>query len=306
MGFVKVGLAAVGLAKNGVALYDVISYKGSYNSIPFLSPVLWLDMALVSDLLYSNENTQPLSFLAAGTGFGMFIVCFWLLIGYCFLGYGTTQYEALDIPQYCQTLGISWQTDPRRRNFVRMQVIIFLSATLGFFVAIVSYFKVKASRENWNVPTLGEAAARNFRLERENASQGFIQRAAKRFGEWKKRHFGAGKIEGQQPMPENNPGPISFPILPAFGRFKGRRLDIPKIQKPKLELSEHLNTIVMMFVLFPFLAGVGLAAALNWNSYLLLGQKGCYASYVSGRWGYLDLELINFRIKLATWLGLNT
>ena len=291
MGFVKVGFGVAGLAKNGIALYDVISYKGSYDSIPFLSPVLWLDMALISDLLYSNGKTRPLSYLAAGGGFGMYIICFWLLIGYCFLGYGTRQYEALNIPQYCQNLGVSWQTDPRRRNFVRLQVII--------FVAIVSYLRLKSSREIWAVPTLGEAAARDLRLAQENVSQGFIQRTAASFGQWKRKQFGGSKKEGPEPMLEPTTEPRSITIL-------GRPVKIPRIPKPKLDLSEHLNTIVMMFVLFPFLAGVGLAAALNWHSYLLLGQKGCYASYVSGRWGYVDLELINFRVKLATWLGLNT
>jgi hypothetical protein len=58
--------------------------------------------------------------------------------------------------------------------------------------------------------------------------------------------------------------------------------------------------------LIPLLIAVGVSAALNWNSYLILGQDGCYGSYVSGRWGYLNLELLDFRIRVDTLLGLNT
>ena len=107
----------------------------------------------------------------------MYLVCFWLVIGYCFLGYGTRQYEPLNIPPYCQTLGISRQTDPRRRNFVRLQAVIFISASVGFVVAIIHYFQLKRIRDEREVLTLGQAAlAAGLRAQTDvNVPQGSFQ-----------------------------------------------------------------------------------------------------------------------------------
>jgi len=302
-----VGFGAVGLARNAVAIYDIVSYKASsFDGLPFLSPVLWLDMILVYDIAYSDPKTRPISYLAAGVGGGMYLVCFWLCVGCCFLGYGTRQYQALNIPQYCQNLGVSWQTDPRRKNFVRLQVVIFASASVGFIVAVVSYIRTERLKRRYAVPTREESAARDVARRRrptaqENAPMGFIQRRVKSFGEWKEKVFGK--------LPKYPAGQQwSIPVLPKTKTSKGRRIlfTIPTFQKPKLEISEHLTKVVMVFVVLPFIAGFIMAVILNDHAYLLLGQKGCYGSYVSGRFGYLDLELINFRIKLATWLGLYT
>lgn len=301
--FVKIGFGFAGLARNGVALYDIFSHIGAFNTLPFLSPVLWLDMALVYDIARLHEKTQPLAYLAVAAGVGMLFVCFWLVIGYSFLGYGTRQYQALNIPPYCQDLGVSWETDPRRRNFVRMQAVLFLSAAIGMVVAAISYNWLKKMKESHDVQTMGQAGLR--RTWEDDSPPSAIINAMKSFGEWKtrvsqrwKKRFGL-QPRSQDPAPESR----RIPLLPKMFGFKGAGVTIPKFE---FNVSEHLTAIVMLFVIVPFLVGVFLGAALNWNSYLILGQKGCYASYVSGRWGYVDLQLINFRIKLATWLGLNT
>jgi hypothetical protein len=110
--------------------YTIASTGGDQlDGLPFLSPVLWLDIVLVFDLVSNYSMIKFLSYPVAILGCGMWVVCLWLSIG-CFLGYGTRQYQVLNIPDYCQTLG------------VRMQVIIFLSATASFGVALFSYLKV--------------------------------------------------------------------------------------------------------------------------------------------------------------------
>jgi hypothetical protein len=231
----------------------------------------------------------------------MYGVCFWLVMGYCFLGYGIRQYQPLNIPPYCQSLDISWQTDPRRPNFVRMQVIIFVSASVGFLVALIAYVRpqireyreLKEEQRRHAVPTEAEAAARARREARENAPKGYIEGQLQRFGEWK------GGIFASLPK-----GGEKYSVkMPQLGRFGGNIINVPI---PELHASEFLVPVVMAFVVLPFIAGFLMAIVLNSHKYLLLGQEGCYASYVSSCWGYLDLQLLNFRIKLATWLGLNT
>jgi len=308
--FVKTGFGIIGLLRNILAIYTIASTGGSHlDGLPFLSPVLWLDIVLVYDLVSNYTLTRFLSYPVAILGFGMWVVCFWLIIGYCFLGYGTRQYQVLNVPDYCQTLGISWQTDPRRANYVRLQAIIFLSATAGFSVALFSYLKIYLpSREQWDVPTQQEAATRYVPPPPppEPAPETEIQRIIKRFGDWKK------KVLGRLPKyPAGEQRELTLLpsiTIPRVGTFRGRTVLVktPRLKKPELHLSEHLTTIVMIFVLFPFIAGFVMAVILNSHAYLLLGQKGCYGSYVSGRFGYLDLQFVNFRVKLSTWLGLNT
>ena len=262
-------------------------------------------MVLVYDLAQHYLRPRVISNVIAVLGGCMYLVCFWLTIGYCFLGYGTRQYQALNIPPYCQSLGVSWQTDPRRKNFVRMQVVIFLSASVGFIVAVVYYRtrerakKREKQREaarsaEANAPVPAETAPPDNPVE-VNAPKGFFHRQLKKFGEWKTR------VSAKVPK---YPAGQRFEVtMPKVGRFGGGTIPFTM---PTFRLSEQLTKIVLAFVLFPVVAGFIMAVILNDHAYLLLGQKGCYASYVSSRWGYLDLELLTFKVKLATWLGLNT
>jgi len=308
--YVKIAFGFIGLLRNGLAIYTIASTGGDQlDGLPFLSPVLWLDIVLVFDLVSNYSMIKFLSYPVAILGCRMWVICLWLSIGYCFLGYGTRQYQVLNIPDYCQTLGVSWQTDPRRANYVRMQVIIFSSATAGFGVALFSYLKIYLpSRRRWNVPTEQEAATRFVApiAPSEPAPETWIQRRIKQFGVWKRKVLGR---LPRYPAGEQRELTLLRPFtIPYVGPFRGRTVlfRAPAFKKPELHLSEHLTTIVQIFVLFPFIAGFLMAVILNSHAYLLLGQKGCYGSYVSGRFGYLDLQLVNFRVKLSTWLGLNT
>jgi len=67
-----------------------------------------------------------------------------------------------------------------------------------------------------------------------------------------------------------------------------------------------LQTVVAICVIAPALVGVIMSAVINGHSYLILGQHECYASFVSGRYGYIDQYFTEWKIKLATWIGLLT
>jgi hypothetical protein len=354
-----VGFGVAGLGRNGIALYNIFTSLGSFDELPFQSPILWLDMALVSELLFSNKRSRPLGFLALVIGVFMYGICLWLAIGYSVLGYGTKQYQTLNVPPYCQSLGVSWQTDPRRRYFVGLQVLIFISATAGLVISYFIYDWLEKRRERLEEQQRElerTAEERRQRIEDQRFLRSLdaitltpLELWAKRFGEWKK---GLGKkVQGWFSRSNANAGPRpprTIPILPKIGKFNGLRIPLklptaivilPKVWKfpglriplqlPKRipllpqvgafpgleipltnfrppELSEVMHVVVMTFVLAPLLAAVGISAALNWNSYLILGQEGCYGSYVSGRWGYLDLEFLDIKIRVDTLLGINT
>ena len=58
-------------------------------------------------------------------------------------------------------------------------------------------------------------------------------------------------------------------------------------------------------ILLPTFVGVIMSAILNSHSYLILGQQHCYASFVSSRSGYLNVDIVSVSTKLATFLRLN-
>jgi hypothetical protein len=69
--------------------------------------------------------------------------------------------------------------------------------------------------------------------------------------------------------------------------------------------GQFVQAAVACGILLPSVVGAIVAGVVNGDSYLFLNRNGCFASYVSGRFGYLDVDLIEWKIKLATWLGVN-
>jgi hypothetical protein len=69
-------------------------------------------------------------------GLCLYGICFWLCIGYGLKGYGTQQYEVLDIATFCRLVNVVWQTDPRRHHFVRLHVILFSFGTVGLLTGL--------------------------------------------------------------------------------------------------------------------------------------------------------------------------
>jgi hypothetical protein len=83
-----------------------------------------------------------------------------------------------------------------------------------------------------------------------------------------------------------------------------------KRQARQLTQSLFDNLLLFLSVCLCFLSIVGtvMVAILNRHSYLLIGQRSCYASYVGSRFGYVDLygsEVVETAIKAMTWVGVH-
>jgi hypothetical protein len=185
--------------------------------LPFISPLLWLDWVTVYSLC--DYYLPKLAVIPGIIGACLYVVCFWLTVGYGALGYGVQQYNVLNIPTQCQTSG-PFQTDPRRDHFVGLHVAMFAMGTAGLCGGM------------------------------------FLKLGSE--------HQKLGKRGGQ-----------------------------------------YVQAAVAFGILLPSVVGAIVAGVVNGDSYLFLNRNGCFASYVSGRFGYLDVDLIEWKIKLATWLGVN-
>lgn len=221
-------------------MITLIRHSHSMDRLPFISPVLWLDWAAVFSFV--GQRFPVLGTLSAISGICLYCTCFWLSIGYGRLGYGTQQYEVLNIPAFCQNLNISWQTDPRRHHFVQLHSLIFGSATLGVLIAVIVFID----------------QYEDFRIS-------------------------------------------DFSV--AFKIYRGRSVNMNLSYFRSVLI---LQTVVAICVIAPAVVGVIVAAVINGHNFLILGQKGCYASFVSGRFSYVDLYWVEWRVKVATWIGLNT
>lgn len=198
----------------------IIQSSHSWDTLPFISPLIWFDWVTIYSLC--NSFAPKIAVIPAVIGSCLYIVCFWLCVGYGSLGYGVQQYNMLSIPTQCQGFG-PFQTDPRRYHFVCLHVAVFTLGTVGLFYAIFLKLNDKS----------------------------------------------------------------------IIGRQLGR------------SSAEYVHAAVGLSILLPSIAGAIVAGVVNEHSYLILNRNGCFASYVSGRFGYIDVDLIEWKIKLATWLGVN-
>lgn len=201
----------------------------NFKTLPFISPLLWVDWLVVTDFGGSiSRIIEGLGFTVSGV---LWCICLWLCIGYGSLGYGTQQYEVLDIPAQCRSLRVSWETDPRRVHFLRIHIVVFAFASLAL-----------AFMQSLMTPTKGPA--------------------------------------GRQRVPQE---------------FDRETKDDKMMRK----------YMIAWVVTLPTIAGILCAAILNRYDYLMFNQDGCWASYVSGRLGYIDVEFVDWKRKIATWIGLN-
>jgi len=189
--------------------------------MPFISPVLWLDWITISALL--TKRALGFDAVALTIAFCLYVICFWLTVGYGQLGYGLLQYNLLYIPEVCVAADFNIPTDPRRAHFVALHAVTFAFCSGAVLVGIMA----------------------------------------------------------------SCDGPHSAPFLKNRSR------------------TQFVQTMVAGVLILPAFIGVIMAAVLNSHNYLILEQQGCFASFSSGRWGYLDQELTSWEIKIATWIGLN-
>ena len=131
---VKVAGSIISVGRTIDAAVTIHRYRSSWDTLPFISPVLWLDWIGIYDLV--NQFSRPCAIIAGIVGTCLYGICFWLCIGYGLAGYGTRQYYVLNVPGFCDDPGISWQTDPWRRHFLLLHYALFLSGTLGLLIVL--------------------------------------------------------------------------------------------------------------------------------------------------------------------------
>jgi hypothetical protein len=214
--------SVMGLARTVFALMTIIHHAKSgqgWVSLPFINPVLWLDWAAIYS--FSGYIWPGLSLLSGIVGIGMYLISFWLCVGYSQLGYATIQYEVLDIPSLCQS-DVAYHTDPRRRAFLSLHLAYFVTSTIAAFFLWLAI------------------------AERGGSKKGVVG------------HMDAGL----------------------------------------------LRILYLLFVV-PAFVGIIVSAVLHAHPYLILLREGCYASSVSGQFGYLDLPSVSWMIKVAVMMGIN-
>lgn len=120
-----------GLFETILAIIALFEHIHSYDTLPFINPLLWLNWVTIYAVV---GNFSPIiATVSALVGSCLYGICFWLCIGYGLKGFGVRQYEVIDVLASCQTLNISWQTDPRRKRFVRLNCLMFAAGSLGLF-----------------------------------------------------------------------------------------------------------------------------------------------------------------------------
>lgn len=127
------------LLRTILAILTLHNHGKDWPSLPFISPILWLDwVAIFAISGHIHPFLSLISFIAT---FLCWTTCFWLTIGYGQLGYGTRQYKILNIPYLCSNSGINFETDPRRGNFVGLHVTQFIISTVCLVFALPTIFR---------------------------------------------------------------------------------------------------------------------------------------------------------------------
>jgi len=208
------------------------STPNSFAELSFVSPVLWIDWIVVTELLW--KRVPLLGWLGLGFTVPLWGVCLWLVIGYAALGYETEQYQVLNVPDQCGYLGIPWQTDPRRKVFVTTHICLFAFSSAALFIGIYVYVR-RRPRPGWDA----------YRAD---------------FGEqqyWKQR---------------------------------------------RKSFVRSVGIILAMAICGVCCSGALYAGILN--TYEYVQREGCYGSYVSSRWGYLESDIVNVYIKISEFFGI--
>ena len=135
-----------------LAAYQLAKHGPTFDSLPFISPLLWIDWLVLAHVWggkFKSLNLKPFMIPILAL---LWLMSLWLCIGYAFLGYGTRQYEILEIASSClldaSYSPISWQTDPRRIIFMYFHIVLFLLATWTFYENWASFHRAGIVRRD--------------------------------------------------------------------------------------------------------------------------------------------------------------
>jgi hypothetical protein len=150
-----------------------------------------------------------------------------------------------------QDLSIQWQTDPRRRHFLGLRIVLFIAGPLALPFAVVRYFRQRVEIQN---------RERDLVLSRDEAR-------------WQAHSHEL--------------------FIDAFDHFRGTLA------------AQSISYVLMWIMQLPTIIALIVAGSTNNHSYLILGQKHCYASFVSSRSGYMNAYIVEASVKLGVFFGLN-
>lgn len=143
----NIGATTVAIFRTVWVTIKIVNHRNSLRTLPFLSPVLWLDWVLVTDLLWTR--VPILGWLGFGFTVALWVLCLWLVIGYTALDYGAEQYQVLNVPDQCRYLGVPWQTDPRRKGFLSLHICLFIFSSVAVCIGVYVYLR-RRPRPEWD------------------------------------------------------------------------------------------------------------------------------------------------------------
>jgi hypothetical protein len=140
------------IVRLSLAIYQLAKHGPTFDTLPFISPLLWIDWLAIAQMWGGKLKSLNLKPLTVPILALLWLISLWLCIGYAFLGYGTQQYDVLEIASSCildaNYAPISWQTDPRRIVFMYFHIVLFGLATWTFYENWASFQRTRIVRRD--------------------------------------------------------------------------------------------------------------------------------------------------------------
>jgi hypothetical protein len=88
----KLVVQSIGIVRTGFSLATIFQNSHSWDTMPFISPLLWLDWVTVYSLC--DYYLPKLAVIPGVIGACLYVVCVWLTVGYGILGmvFASTMY----------------------------------------------------------------------------------------------------------------------------------------------------------------------------------------------------------------------
>lgn len=138
-------------------MVEVVKNRAVMDSLPFISPVLWIDWLAVSAIVWQFQKRGKARYIPQVIALAVFGMNTWLILGYILISYGTNQYEVRDVPALCQATAASLVMDPRRTQFARLHIVLYIFGLIAFVVLALVAMRSKCGKLEtpaWRLATL--------------------------------------------------------------------------------------------------------------------------------------------------------
>jgi len=113
------------------------------------------------------------------------------------------------------------------------------------------------------------------------------------------------EFHGKQILVARYLSPPIFVCLPFLPGWDAYRADFGEQQYWKQRRKSFVRSVGIILAMA--ICGVCCSGALYagiLNTYEYVQREGCYGSYVSSRWGYLESDIVNVYIKISEFFGI--